>query len=58
MPVGTSSSIGQSVVIDPVPNGGGGGGGGDTTTSGSPLRSQSNLHTTPSPWSPSAIKNF
>lgn len=52
-PVGTSSSIGQRVVVlDTAAEGGGGGGGGDITTSGSPARSQSNLQRILSGWSP------
>lgn len=54
-PVGTSSSIGQRVVVlDTAAEGGGGGGGGDITTSGSPARSQSNLQRILSGWSPPA----
>lgn len=52
-PVGTSSSIGQRVVVlEIVAEGGGGGGGGEITTSGSPARSQSNLQRIFSGWSP------
>ncbi|KAK1126383.1 hypothetical protein K0M31_005021 [Melipona bicolor] len=56
-PVGTSSSIGQRVVVlDTAAEGGGGGGGGDITTSGSPARSQSNLQRILSGWSPPACQ--
>lgn len=53
-PVGTSSSIGQRVVVleTVAEDGGGGGGGGEITTSGSPARSQSNLQRIFSGWSP------
>lgn len=52
-PVGTSSSIGQSVVVlETVADGGGGGGGGEITTSGSPAKSQSNLQSILSGLSP------
>lgn len=53
-PVGTSSSIGQRVVVLEIvaEGGGGGGGGGEITTSGSPARSQSNLQRIFSGWSP------
>ncbi|KAG7199013.1 hypothetical protein KM043_013165 [Ampulex compressa] len=53
-PVGTSSSIGQRVVVleTAAEGGGGGGGGGEITTSGSPARSQSNLQRILSGWSP------
>jgi len=53
-PVGTSSSIGQRVVVleTVAEGGGGGGGGGEITTSGSPARSQSNLQRIFSGWSP------
>ncbi|KAF7395849.1 hypothetical protein HZH68_009899 [Vespula germanica] len=53
-PVGTSSSIGQRVVVleTAAEGGGGGGGGGEITTSGSPPRSQSNLQRMLSGWSP------
>jgi len=53
-PVGTSSSIGQRVVVleTGAEGGGGGGGGGEITTSGSPARSQSNLQRIFSGWSP------
>lgn len=51
-PVGTSSSIGQRVVVlETVAEGGGGGGGGEITTSGSPAKSQSNLQSMLSGWS-------
>ena len=55
-PVGTSSSIGQRVVVleTEADGGGGGGGGGDITTSGSPTRSQSNRQRILSGWSPPA----
>lgn len=56
-PVGTSSSIGQRVVVleTVAEGGGGGGGGGEITTSGSPARSQSNLQRIFSGWSPPNI---
>lgn len=56
-PVGTSSSIGQRVVVrdTAAEGGGGGGGGGEITTSGSPAKSQSNLHKILSGLSPPVI---
>ena len=65
--MGTSSSIGQSVVVRATLADGGGGGGGTGTatgmttgpgeiiTSGSPACSQSNLHNMLSGWSPDPV---